>query len=63
MFLTGRLAVLDDGSIHRCLKAHQGNIGQKERHGRNFSRRFAVGREAAGAVSVPTIERGAHEAM
>jgi hypothetical protein len=59
MFLTGRLAVLDDGSIHRCLMAHQGNIGQRERHERNFSRRMAVGREAAGAVSVPTIKRSA----
>jgi hypothetical protein len=63
MFLTGRLAVLDDGSIHRCLMAHQGNIGQRERHERNFSRRLAVGREAAGTVSVPTTERSAHYAM
>ena len=59
MFLTGRLAVLDEGSIHRGLMAHERNIGQRERHERNFSRRFAACREAAGTVSVPTLKRRA----
>jgi hypothetical protein len=63
MFLTGRLAVLEEGSIHRGLMAHERNIGQRERHERNFSRRLAAGREAAGTVSVPTIERIAHNAI
>jgi hypothetical protein len=60
MFLTGGLAVLDEGSIDRYLTVQEVNVGQG--HGRNFSRRFTVGREAAGTVSVPTTVRSAHHA-
>jgi hypothetical protein len=51
MFLNGRLALLDEGSIDRYLMANEVNVGQGERHGRNFSRRFAVRRDAKGPVS------------